>query len=710
MGASTSSSAGPAAPAASEPTRVALAPLGDWQKAPLPIGVDHLAVSGPTVYADGTTAAGQAELWISRDGGLTFARASSDCEGVIVAPASPSALAYVGDCAPEGDDTIAVTHDAGRTFSSVPGTDELELAAGDDSEDPTLYAIPDDEYTHLLVSTDGGATFTKRADSLDDYATLAWYPPATLIASYPEGEMDPSDTPPPQCSTDGGRTFRLLSKVNPDLGTGLVADWRSRIVVHDSCALAQTDDAGKSRRVLFHRPCDRPLGPVAADRASPSSFWFGDGDHLLATNDGGATYTTVAVPLEEYWVDALALSPAATLALAGGALWAHTRTLPPAASATTTVTAPAPASAPIAHASTALATWQAVPGLRASDVQAAGDTVVAWLSGQVPRGDDPDQRQYPPWISLDGGASFTAAPVCPGVDTVAIDPVDPRTLYVSGCVDAGFAWRTTDGGRSFTQLPDSEGIRISAVSSADHKTLFGWRGSAFEVSRDRGQTWSEHGLPGGASCADYDPCTVIVAGDPEVVWQGGSVSADLGRTWHDPPQPKVVLPPRSRAPRLHGGEGDGDGEDDGGGDWGGTMTVDPSLDPGPPQAVDPRPGHGNVQYAIGAPGCSLLRSDDSGKRWTVLYEGHAQLVPQGDVPPEPACDDGTALAALAVDSNGTVYIWRHGLEASTDGGHTFRVLAKDPIPTNLDGPLVATSTAVLYADTSLALMELRFGP
>jgi photosystem II stability/assembly factor-like uncharacterized protein len=147
------------------------------------------------------------------------------------------------------------------------------------------------------------------------------------------------------------------------------------------------------------------------------------------------------------------------------------------------------------------------------------------------------------FVSRDGGARWervTASGALPTVWSLAIDPVDPATLF-AGTRPSG-VWRSRDGGRRWESLPIGAARECSigeafvtslVVDPDDHRTV--WAGVEIDGvyrSRDGGDTWTHvtEGL--------YDPdihAMTIAATTPKRVFASTArdmfVSDDLGDTW-----------------------------------------------------------------------------------------------------------------------------------------------------------------------------------
>ncbi len=108
------------------------------------------------------------------------------------------------------------------------------------------------------------------------------------------------------------------------------------------------------------------------------------------------------------------------------------------------------------------------------------------------------------FVTHDGGATFVTLPdPYSEVPTIAVDPVDPDTVYVSGRRGAGAGvWKSTDGGQTFDQLTATGELAPLLIDPANPSVLYGATRTPpadVLVSRDAGATWTQlaPGLPGG---------------------------------------------------------------------------------------------------------------------------------------------------------------------------------------------------------------------
>jgi hypothetical protein len=115
-------------------------------------------------------------------------------------------------------------------------------------------------------------------------------------------------------------------------------------------------------------------------------------------------------------------------------------------------------------------------------------------------------------VSLDGGTTFQSLPmVFFSVDTLAVDPATPTTLYIAAepfhpafTTLPPVLYKSTDGGVTLALLPGIEGVSALLIDPADPSVLYaGTFGSSggppdVMVSHDGGASWSElaSGFPG----------------------------------------------------------------------------------------------------------------------------------------------------------------------------------------------------------------------
>jgi photosystem II stability/assembly factor-like uncharacterized protein len=253
--------------------------------------------------------------------------------------------------------------------------------------------------------------------------------------------------------------------------------------------------------------------------------------------------------------------------------------------------------------------------------------------------------------SLDAGLTWKPAGVALGFDilpAIAVAPTDPKTVYVS--FDTGLRTgvsRTQDGGVSWQEVAapplstSTDGVLSLAVSPLSPTRVWaGTLASGLFLSVDGGAHWAAAGLPAqersvlAVAVAPSSPGTLYAGMTAQGTDLGGVfASADGGASW------------------LRRNQG-----------LAGLSTLTVAVPPGSPDVI----------YA-GLAGPGLLRSGNSGKRWTRVV-----------LPDPPPPEVGTFLVdfEIAPSSISTFYalagswLWR-----STDAGASWIEAHADP-----DGP------------------------
>ena len=114
--------------------------------------------------------------------------------------------------------------------------------------------------------------------------------------------------------------------------------------------------------------------------------------------------------------------------------------------------------------------------------------------------------------STDGGqhlkcATITLVSPQTSITSVAIDPKQPSTVYLSASVGAG-AFKSTDDGQTWSPagsgLPLNNGVDSVTIDPFHSNVLYAWAGSGGYVSQDAAASWHPSSLP--------FPSTVTVSG------------------------------------------------------------------------------------------------------------------------------------------------------------------------------------------------------
>jgi photosystem II stability/assembly factor-like uncharacterized protein len=144
------------------------------------------------------------------------------------------------------------------------------------------------------------------------------------------------------------------------------------------------------------------------------------------------------------------------------------------------------------------------------------------------------------------------------VDSLAIDPQDPRTLYVG---TYHLPWKTADAGRTWSPIGsgmiDDSDVMSLRIDSQDRNRLFSSACSGIYRSDDAGASWTKlTGIPYSSRRTQQivqDPAnpSVFYAGTTEGLW----TTADHGETWKrtapgEPGANAVVALPMEKGTRL----------------------------------------------------------------------------------------------------------------------------------------------------------------
>ena len=269
---------------------------------------------------------------------------------------------------------------------------------------------------------------------------------------------------------------------------------------------------------------------------------------------------------------------------------------------------------------------------------------------------------------------FTTTPVWAGwrsegpwlgsVKSLAIDPVDPSTLYAG--THNGGVWKSTDAGSSWQQA----GIAVQVVSSIridpqNSKRLFAVTKNGVFRSEDAGASWVKAGLSRlvghPLAIAPSDPKRLLLpdvnrlhrSDDGGVTWvESRIVGMDVSGIAFDPQDAKTVY--------AVGSAGTGNPfrcSSDGGASW--DLIASGLTDAGRAQRILVAPG--GVLYILAWKG--LYRNVDRGETWEMISSEVS----------------GYKKSILSVDPStpGTLYATlKTGLAKSTDGGKTWKDISE----------------------------------
>ena len=294
------------------------------------------------------------------------------------------------------------------------------------------------------------------------------------------------------------------------------------------------------------------------------------------------------------------------------------------------------------------------------------------------------------WHSPDSGATWTRQrapfPLNSRIQALAAHPTEPRTVYAGGDTglfvsrDAGARWE-----RVGTQ-GDLPTIWTLAIDPVDPDTLFaGTRPGGVYRSRDGGRSWTRLNVDIARECPIGQPFVTALAVDPDdhqVVWAGVEIdgvyrSLDGGDTWtdlkagmHDLDVHDMVLAPTTPKRLFVSTAGEMFMSDDRGDSWQ-TLGIRDKWPLPYARGMAVKPDDPRVLYA----GCGqtttgeaghVLRTTDYGQRWEVL--------------PLPAPANATlwGLATHPADADRIVGFSLFGeVFASEDAGGSWRKIPRD---------------------------------
>jgi photosystem II stability/assembly factor-like uncharacterized protein len=271
--------------------------------------------------------------------------------------------------------------------------------------------------------------------------------------------------------------------------------------------------------------------------------------------------------------------------------------------------------------------------------------------------------------SQDGGVTFgTAGSGLPGaaVTTIAIDPLNPDTLYVSLFSNGGI-YKSIDGGAHWTAA--NSGLTASLyfsliIDPSNGQTLYAGAGGAIYKTINGGASWSV--LPTGQGSL-YCRSLGISAGTPTALVAGTDrgvmTSTNGGASWSSPKLAApiaVAIDPLNASNVLALASWNLLRSTDGGAHY---ALVGAGLNSFYTQTITMDPRNASTVYATG-PGGSF-RSVDRGQSWSALESTAA--APVGPPTTTFAVDSGDSSILYTFSSN--------GLRRSVNGGSTWESFA-----------------------------------
>jgi uncharacterized protein (TIGR03437 family) len=277
--------------------------------------------------------------------------------------------------------------------------------------------------------------------------------------------------------------------------------------------------------------------------------------------------------------------------------------------------------------------------------------------------------------SMDGGSTWVASdrglslPV-PGIDTLAIDPRSPSTLY-AGTADGGRIFKTADGGSTWTSagngIPSASlFVRTLVVDPSNSSTIYASAASGVFKSVNGGLNWFavNNGIPASSLLM---PALVIDPGHPSTLYAGSGFgffkTTDGGANWTainkglpagNTSVRFLVIDPSNTNTLYAGAFLSAYKTTDGGANWT-ALRAGPVLD-----AIAVDPTDPNTIYGGQGRG-AMRKSVDAGLNWTDLHSGLPSPMP--------------SVQAIALDPSrsSTIYAGTGGgVFKSTDKGATWK--------------------------------------
>ena len=451
------------------------------------------------------------EVWISRNGGTTWRRASHGSQ--VAFDPTVRGLAYVGDQL-----WLNVSTDDGRTLTSSlrafgisydrPGPVPYVTGTG------LVYAVEDGG--EIKQSTDRGKTWT------DDPSL----PGAQLFFNEVTGFAVSSSSNLAYAALQNGAFYRLNTDgpwqqgtspggagCTPTALTVSPAD-ESVVFASTSCGVFRTADGGNTWSAVTMADQSSGGGAVTVDPSNPSRVYMAGTDGVEVSNDGGVTFGAPVDVFQGQTTRQVAVDPAnpsRVFAVTVAGLFVSTD-----AGQTW-----APRNAGIRTKSFVLST---------ASNRLAPRIVYAGTRGGI-------------WRSTDGGAtwSYSEAGLLPDtidIRSVTVDPENSATVYIQGSTgyyvshDQGTSWSLILTGAGFV---NSLASPVAVDPDADDHIAIAY-GGGVEVSHDGGQTFvydqfetdPSYG-PQRVTQVAFDPANsaVIYAGAVHGLWR----SEDDGATW-----------------------------------------------------------------------------------------------------------------------------------------------------------------------------------
>ncbi len=565
-----------------------------------------------------------------------------------------------------------------------PKRGRVQIAGVDPHDTSRLYGLVDNDSelpADLYRSDDGGLHWRRSNAGLRRFVfNLAFDPktPGRLYAATDAGLYR---------SDDRGKTWGRIAFAGEPVLQVSVAPRDPRVVL----AAVQTDDFGSTWRsadggATFSEVLDRAVQEHAFDPTHPGRLYGLDSYfHLQRSDDLGATWTDLtSLTGSLVSLEALTVTPAGTLlagsinqgvmrSVDGGLTWSEGgRQVAPVDRISSLVVG----KDGVVLAGGGRGVWKSLSdgqGWRAASTGILGQWTLALEAG----------TDSTVWTSVgngfftspDAGESFRSHAGALGnvgfLQHLAVHPLQPQVAYAFGCCvdgDSGL-FKTEDGGRTWERLPYTGSLRdvaVVAVDPVDPDIVYG--GGFFHPhaatnctaarSTDGGATWS---------CISSSNFTELAIDprDPRILYAllSGVLhrSPDRGQTWK-----KVSAKARALD----------------------HLTLDPT-----------KPGR---FFALSRIGPGIWRSEDGGRRWTLLAAGLPEPGFVNDLLLDPSRPDRIWIAVEVFDLFGQVERSATRIFRSDDAGAHWTEVSDGLAPGVVVYRLAANPEAadVLYAGTA----------